>query len=146
GYGVLHHCDGNFGLNPYALVLPARDGLLYGTAHAGGSFSLGTIFSLSSDGATNTVLHNFLPASGGDSFGPDAVREAGDGVLYGTASHGGNSGGGTVIRLNKDGSGYGILHNFSSAGPSESMPYGGMAEAPDGALYGVVSAGGTNLF
>jgi uncharacterized repeat protein (TIGR03803 family) len=47
--------------------------------------------------------------------------------------------------LNKDGSGYAILHNFSSAGQSESMPAGGMAEGPDGALYGAVSSGGTNL-
>jgi len=39
----------------------------------------------------------------------------------------------------------GILHNFSSAGQSESQPREGVTEGPDGALYGVVSTGGTNL-
>src|SRR5207253_8415175 len=129
----------------YNTVLFGSDGALYATAESGGSAGVGAVFRLTTGGTDYTVLHNFLPNTGGDGTGPDWVREASDGVLYGTSYHGGAKGGGTVFKLNKSGTEYAILHNFSSAGQSESSPKGGMAEGPDGALYGVVSSGGTNL-
>ncbi len=144
-YSVLHHCDSGSGQNPYDTVLFASDGALYATAESGGSAGVGTVFRLTTDGSSYTVLHNFLPNTGGDGTGPDWVREARDGVLYGTTYFGGANGGGTVFKLNKSGTPYAILHNFSRAGQSESTPRGGMAEGPDGALYGIVSSGGTNL-
>ena len=54
------NCDG---ASPYAALLLAKDGKLYGTAPEAGAGGSGTIFSLGTDGSNYTVLHafNFLP-------------------------------------------------------------------------------------
>ena len=46
---------------------------------------------------------------------PTAVIECSDGRLYGTSASGGAFGGGTVFRLNKDGSGYTVLFSFNQS-------------------------------
>ena len=145
GYTVLHHCSSQTDQNPYATVLLGSDGAIYGNARNGGSASGGTLFKLSTDGTSFSVLRNYLSNTGGDGSGPEVIREAGDGTLYGTARHDGSQGGGIVFGLRKDGGGYNILHSFLAAGQSEYSPVGGMVEGPDGALYGTVSSGGTNL-
>ena len=68
---------------------------------------------------------------------------ASDGKLYGTTTAGGasgNNGGGTVFRLNTDGSGYQILHSFS--GNDGSDPMATLIEGSDGRIYGTTAEGG----
>ncbi len=65
-----------------------------------------------------------------------------DGMLYGTTWGGGSSAGGTVFRVNSDGSGYAILYNFTNA-PDGGSPYSSLIEGRDGALYGTTYSGGT---
>jgi uncharacterized repeat protein (TIGR03803 family) len=84
------------GATPNALIL-ATDGNFYGTTSGGGtSGSHGTVFKLTTDGVF-TVLFRFSPVIGG-SNPTTALLQATDGNLYGTASHGGGAGGGTVFR------------------------------------------------
>src|SRR5437773_6138364 len=52
------------------------------------------------------------------------------------------SGFGSLFRLNKDGSGYAILHRFASSAGDGRNPSGELIEGTDGALYGVTSSGG----
>src|SRR2546426_12142463 len=40
---------------------------------------------------------------------------AGDGVFYGITHEGGDSGQGTVFRINQDGSGFAVLHHFRAS-------------------------------
>ena len=72
------------------------DGLLYGTASAGGPAGLGTIFSVS-PGGTFTTRYGF---SGPDGATPTAGLALGaDGNFYGTTSAGGPGGSGTAFEF-----------------------------------------------
>ncbi len=86
----------------------------------------------------------FLELSGG---GPSsALIEGNDGKLYGTGGGGVHSLG-TVFKLNKDGSGYTVLHSFGTItgdGRNPSGFAGGLVEGRDGALYGTTQGGGSN--
>lgn len=98
GLTVLHSFTGADGSRPFAPVLMDRSGNLYGSTIAGGeNHDNGTIYELAPDG-TETVLHSFRRKDG---EGPGGLIADNKGRLYGTASAGGPSGGGTVFRLNE---------------------------------------------
>ena len=94
---------------------------LYGTARIGGSAENGTIFSLHTNGTGFTNLHSFTATPGPDftnqdGVGPSELFLSGD-TLYGTASGGGSSGGGTAYKLNTNGTGFTTLHSFTARDP-----------------------------
>jgi uncharacterized repeat protein (TIGR03803 family) len=74
--------------------------------------------------------------------------EGKDGQLYGTTSTGGtNMAGvvtGVVFKLNKDGSGYALLHSFETNGIDGQSPRAVLAQGVDATLYGTTEGGGTN--
>jgi uncharacterized repeat protein (TIGR03803 family) len=128
------------------------DGALYGTTHAGGAYGVGTAFKLNKDGSDFNVLHSFSTNGGDGQFPSAAVVEGSDGALYGTTSAGGantNQYGdsfGTVFKLNKDGNGYAILHNFGASGADGQNPFTGLVQGSDGAFYGTTFGGGYSGF
>lgn len=94
---------------------------LYGTTSDGGSYRLGTIFAVDTDGTDFTNLHNFSPASGPpiastnvDGADPAAGLVLSGNTLYGSAQRGGSSGVGSLFRVNTDGTDFTNLHNFSA--------------------------------
>lgn len=74
--------------------------------------------------------------------------QATDGALYGTTYYGGANQVGGVFKLNTDGTGFVLLHSFStpaSGGVVDgAYPAADLLEGNDGALYGTTSSGGTN--
>ena len=127
------------GMNPSAPLLEGKDGLLYGTADGGLPGLSGVVFKINTDGTGYQALHVFgnLVSEG---FAPSGgLIEGSDGAMYGATSKGGTnfSGsilyGGTVFRLNKDGSGYIVLHNFAGRTDGED-PQGKLLEATNGML------------
>ena len=75
----------------------------------------------------------------------DAHKRAnqGQGILYSVT--GGRGAQGTLFRVNKDGTGYEIIHAFSSLGGEGRNPYAGVVEGSDGNLYGTTLNGGADL-
>jgi uncharacterized repeat protein (TIGR03803 family) len=73
-----------------------------------------------------------------------SVTQGTDRALYGTTLRGGGTNKGTVFRLNRDGSGYAIVHDFGIAGWDGTYPRAGVIQASDGALYGTTTGGGSN--
>ena len=71
------------GGDPYAALVQATDGNLYGTTWRGGSYDEGTIFKITPTG-TLTTLHSFDGTDG--SFVQAGLVQASDGNFYGTAS------------------------------------------------------------
>ncbi len=103
--GAYTNSDGSF---PNSLILSVNT--LYGTASQGGSSGYGTVFALNTDGTGFTNLHSFT--SGSDGGLPYAGLILSGNTMYGTADGGGDSGGGTVFKINTDGSGFKTLYNF----------------------------------
>ncbi len=89
--------DGRF---PYAQLVQATDGDLYGTTAAGGTMDDGTVFKITPNGAL-TTLYSFCAQSGcTDGAGPyGGLVQATNGDFYGTTGGGGTSGFGTVFSL-----------------------------------------------
>jgi len=87
---------------PFAGLIQATDGTLYGTTAFGGDMGYGTIFNLNASG-TLTVLHSFVSTDGAYPY--DNLLQATDGNFYGTTANGGaynckpNYDCGTVFKL-----------------------------------------------
>jgi len=134
---TLHHfAGGSEGAYPYAGVIEAADGNLYGTTLSGGIFDSGTIFRLDAAG-TLTTLHTFpyntLTYAG--------LVQAADGSFYGMNRFHRDAHGGTIFRLDAAGA-FTIVHSFSTPSKGES-PFAGLTLGPGGILYGTTEAGGT---
>jgi uncharacterized repeat protein (TIGR03803 family) len=143
GYRMLRHfAGGSDGANPlYGQLIQATDGMLYGTTMNGGTTSLGTVFRINMDGSGYLVVKRF--SGGNEGYHPyGGLAQAADGALYGTTSSGGVGTQGTVFKMNPDGTGFTVLHGFQSA--EGGIPYAGLIQGRDSALYGTTSAGGAN--
>jgi uncharacterized repeat protein (TIGR03803 family) len=98
------------GANPYAgLILWGST--LYGTTVYGGNSGFGTVFAINTDGTGSTVLHSFTESDG---LYPYAGLCLSGNTLYGATDYGAtNSGNGTLFKVNTDGTGYTLLHQFT---------------------------------
>jgi uncharacterized repeat protein (TIGR03803 family) len=120
--GIFPSIINSDGANPFdGLILSSNT--LYGTAYNGGSSGRGTLFAVNTDSTGFTTLHSFTPGAGtfpsitnSDGAYPVARLMISSNTLYGTAQEGGSWGYGTVFKLNTDGRGFTILHNFSGGG------------------------------
>jgi uncharacterized repeat protein (TIGR03803 family) len=142
-FTMLLSFDGNDGDGPYAGLVQASDGNLYGTtSEAGPNYGAGTIFRITPSGVI-TLLHTF---HGPDGSSPGAVMiQAKDGDLYGTTQSGGSAnkncyfGCGVVFRMKLNGA-FKVLHRFNVT--DGEYPYGGLVQASDGNFYGTTQVGG----
>ena len=146
GYALLQNFTITNGARPQSVLIEASDGALYGTTEFGGTTGGGTVFKFATNGSGCTILRHL--GGGTDGYSPQAgvIEGKSDGSLYGTCLRGGVNGGGTVFKLNKDGSGYEVLRSFGSSGDDATGPHGGLLEGSDGVLYGTTYAGGSNNF
>lgn len=153
-YRILHEfyaeVNPGEGSSPFGRLLQASDGAFYGTCAFNDTGGLGgTIFKVTTNNQF-TLLHTF-PAFAGDGLKPVAgLIQGNDGALYVTTVFGGTGGAGTVFKININGSGYQVLHNFAPAGDAGSSdgknPWGELIQAPanlGGMLIGATT-GGTN--
>jgi uncharacterized repeat protein (TIGR03803 family) len=84
------------GSSPYAGLVQATDGNLYGTTKFGGANNDGTIFKITLSG-TLTTLHSFDATDGSDPYA--ALVQDTNGSFYGTTLTNGSNTYGTVFRL-----------------------------------------------
>jgi uncharacterized repeat protein (TIGR03803 family) len=141
GYAVLHNfTDSPDGSLPYA-GLTSSGSVLYGTTAVGGRSGYGTVFKLNTNGTGYAVLKSFAGNDAGDGSSPQAALTLSGSVLYGTTVYGGSSGEGTVFKVNTNGTGYAVLHNFIYSPADGSLPYAGLTLSGN-VLYGTTAAGG----
>lgn len=128
-----------YGTNVDAPLIQDRQGNLYGTAFAGGTFGCGTVFKLSTLGAVISTYSFPCGAGGANPSAP--LLQAQDGALWGTTEFGGTAAGqgyGTIFKMDQSGS-VSIVHSFS--GIDGQYPRGGIVQATDGNLYGTTWIG-----
>jgi uncharacterized repeat protein (TIGR03803 family) len=127
----------NDGAYPYAPLIQARSGAMYGTVYAGDFSTFGRVFRLAF--GTVSVVHTFL--SSPDGANPTAGLVQGvDGQLYGTTNFGGAVDKGTVFRMTEAGA-VTIVHSFDG-GPQGGSPHTGLIQPRDGNFYGAAKTGG----
>jgi uncharacterized repeat protein (TIGR03803 family) len=132
--------------------LTGTNGTLYGTTRIGGDSTCqcGTVFSVSTSGKERT-LHQFQGSH--DGAAPLSAPIVANGVIYGTASAGGNRGCaglyydgpwncGIVYSVTRSGTER-VLHAFSKADHGGYAPWGGVL-FHDGRLYGTTTFGGSD--
>jgi uncharacterized repeat protein (TIGR03803 family) len=140
---VLYYFNGTVGASPVNITLAqVRDGQLYGTTIAGGTYGQGAIFKISTSGHV-TALHSF---NGTDGSQPWAGLTLGtDGNFYGTTFLGGTQGYGVLFKMTPAGV-LTVLHNFAftTAGTDGALPFSPPIVASDGNFYGDTSFGGLN--
>jgi uncharacterized repeat protein (TIGR03803 family) len=112
--------------------------LIVGNRIYGVTFN-GIIIGMNNDGTGFTVLHALQTATEGNNVMASLLL-AGD-TLYGTASSGGVNGAGTLFCVRTNGTGFLVLHSFTS--PSDGgTPFGGLTVVGD-TLYGLTYSGGS---
>src|ERR1017187_6069622 len=134
------------GVYPYAGLVQATNGDLYGTTQYGGAHSYGTVFKIT-PGGTPTTLYSFCSQSGcTDGLAPyAALVQAANGDLYGTTNGGGASGYGTVFKITPGGT-LTTLYSFcSQTNCTDGVePFAGLVQAANGDIYGTTSAAQTS--
>lgn len=123
---VLHAFDTvTQGGYPSGVPLQGSDGRLYGQTFYGGPNNAGTVYTLETDGDGFSVLHHLVSAVEGRNALGSLVQRP-DGRLYGGTQSGGVNAVGTLFRSNVDGTGFGVLHAFTSATVPDAIgPVGG---------------------
>ena len=142
-FSILHSFSGGDGGAPYAALIQAANGELYGTTY-GGSYSAGTVFKITTSG-TLTTLHHFCAQVGcTDGEQPLAgLVQAANGDLYGTTRFGGvDAYYGTVFKISPSGT-LTTLYSFctQSGCPDGGNPEAGLVQAANGDLYGTTYGG-----
>jgi uncharacterized repeat protein (TIGR03803 family) len=153
-FTTLHSFDGTDGENPFAALVQATNGDLYGTTNGGGALGActlldgcGTVFKIT-PGGTLTTLYSFCSQSGcPDGGNPNGLVQATNGDLYGTTSYGGAncapSGCGTVFKITLSGT-LTTLYSFcTQSGCTDGYyPQARLVQASNGDLYGTTPVGG----
>src|ERR1022692_2487930 len=129
---------------PYAGLVQATNGNLYGTTEVGGAHSQGMVFKVT-PGGTLTTLYSFCSQTnctdGAEPFA--GLVQAANGDLYGTTVNGGTNGGGTIFKITPSGT-LTTLYRFchQTHCPDGAGPYAGLVQAANGDLYGTTRYGG----
>jgi len=130
--------------NLYGPLIQATDGYLYGTSENGGTPNRGTIFRMSLDGGSFTVLHEFGLLDGTIPRG--GIIQATDGNFYGTTLNGGlvgcnGYGCGTLYRMTPAGV-FTVRHRFAGGDSDANGGQTPLIQGRDGNLYGTTYLGG----
>jgi uncharacterized repeat protein (TIGR03803 family) len=138
-------------------LIQGSDGNFYGTAQVSSEGDSaptgGTVFSLTPSGKF-TLLHTFSPGANltfPNGNNPSGVLEGPDGKLYGQTLYGGvggangPDGSGVLYRVNRNGSGFQVIHKFCSRANCADGSGGALVVGNDGNLYGASYYGGTGV-
>jgi len=135
--------DGDY---PFAGLVQATNGDLYGTTNSGGVNGYGTVFRITPAGELTTLYSFCAQSACTDGANPQAgLVQATSGDLYGTTVAGGSNGQGTVFKITPNGA-LTTLHSFCALSDCSdgSGPMAALVQATNGDLYGTASTGGVN--
>ena len=142
GTGLVNERDfelQNIGRQPSGDLVLAGNGKLYGVTEAGGPDGHGILFEY--DPTTNAYTKQFQFNSTSGSGPRGSLRMASNNKLYGTTELGGASNFGVLFSFDPASGIYTKIIEFN--GTNGKHPYGSLAVASNGKLYGMTNAGGS---
>ena len=144
------------GANPSGTLF-LLDGRLFGAAIGRAAHGNGTLFAINTNGTAFSNAYSFSSLSGGpayanpDGANPNAGVVISGNTMYGIAYNGGAFGGGSVFRVNTNGTSFTNLHSFAAinyypnnTNSDGARPGSGTLVLSGATLYGTASDGGTN--
>lgn len=114
----------------------ATNKIFYSTA--GGAFKNSRLVKIDAVTNIDSTIRSFGNVPEG--YNPDGIIRTPNGVLYGIARNGGSEGGGTLFKMNADGSAFSVVKDF--VGDNGQSPVGQLLYGSDGRLYGVCKKSG----
>ena len=154
GFAVLHGFAGGAGDGEYPgwnAKLALSGSTLYGVCAGGGANSVGTIFSIKTDGTDYAVIHDFGGITDGSQ--PHGGVVLADNYMYGTTVYGGTHDKGVIFEshmaLHWSGGFWtfervvNVLHHFAGDAGDGALPYG-LLSLSGTTLYGATFGGGAN--
>lgn len=156
-FNTLFSFDGTDGETPYARLVQATNGDLYGATAAGGEAGGGTVFKITPSGHLTTLYSFCAHSECSDGYYPQGpLVQTANGDFYGTTLFGGANtnclegigiGCGTVFKITPRGT-LTTLYSFCSQGGDNCTdgysPQAGLVQATTGDLYGTTYSGGAN--
>ncbi len=143
GFALLHSFAGGVsdGESPVGSLI-IKGSTFYGTTSAGGTAGLGTIFKILTNGMGFALLHSFTggASDGRAPYGSLIIKGS---TFYGTTSAGGTDNDGTIFKINKNGTGFALLHSFADGASDGQSPYGSLTIS-GATLYGMTLYAGTD--
>jgi len=129
---------GDTGIIWPSVLSQGRNGNLYSTIESNGTYSLGSVYEMTTAGAYSTV-YSFC-AEGNPCASTGADPEGGvvlgfDGNLWGTTLNGGKDSAGTVFKVTPAGT-LTLVYSFAN-GKDDSAPIYSVLQGQDGNMYGV---------
>jgi uncharacterized repeat protein (TIGR03803 family) len=125
------------GANPYAGLVQATNGDLYGTTFGGGANGEGTVFKITYRGKLTTLYSFCSQTNCTDGSGPTGLVQGTGGNLYGATGGGTEKDGGTAFEMTPEGQ-LTTLYGFDHFAAT------GLTQGTDGKFYGTSFGGGTN--
>ena len=116
GFGVLHFFAGGTSDGRLPNNLTLAGSTLYGTTVHGGTAGAstdGTVFKINVDGSGYGLLHSFGPS--GFPYLPVSGPLLDGSTLYGTTQSGPGTYSGVIYKMNANGSGFTVLHQFNGS-------------------------------
>jgi len=142
---LLKKFNGTNGANPVGSLIQAPDGYLYGMTEGGGLNGFGVIFKIRTDGTGFQKIFEFGENANAlyGAHPKGSLWLGSDGKLYGMAMAGGSGWIGTIFKINTNGQGFSVIHNFN--GIDGYYPVGSLVEDVNtGFLFGMTEHGGTS--
>ena len=115
---------------------------LYGMTRFGGDNGEGTIFKINTNGSGYDLLHEFAGFNG-DGMDPNGSLIISGSTLYGMNTYGGTSNMGTIFKIETDGGGYALLHEFIGGTDDGESPSGSLISSGS-ILFAMACWGGEN--
>jgi uncharacterized repeat protein (TIGR03803 family) len=142
-FEVLHKFTFSDGANPAQVPVLSSDGsTLFGVTSRGGDSGAGVLWSMNAEGTNYRVLTDFSASTGSSPQGPPLLSPNGK-TLYGTTSASGPGTGGTVYRVNADGTGFRVLAALGQSPSQPASSFGQLTFDRDHThLFGLSYAGG----
>jgi uncharacterized repeat protein (TIGR03803 family) len=141
GFMRLFNFDGTItGGGTICKLTEGSDGMLYGTAYAGGANSLGTVFKIGKNGGGFQKLADLNSLAAAPMFGP--LVESEPGKFFGMAANGGPENGGGIFSITSSGA----LKVVSDILFEESNPSKLVGDKTGEFYFGVAQSGKPSLF